>query len=193
MNYQILTIGIISSIVFSVLLEYIGIGDFTRSALIGSTLIYLFWLFFLSGIITRLIFLFYLRHHKMKRALALGIIDLFVWILVTGYLFSALYFQTAYEMSIHFKFHYAAEAILFVFAVMLLFEKTADLLLNGIAWCFLIFSFTVGLEFITETKVGEFLFFLAPIPTLLMTLLFIKERQKSSDQQREQTEHILDN
>lgn len=124
MKNDILNIGMISCIVFSAMLEYIGIGDFTRSALMGSTLVYLFWLFLLSGIMVRLIFLYYLRHHKMKRALIAGMFELLVWIFVTGYLFSALYFKTTYDMSIHFKFHYVYELFLFVFAATLLFEKT---------------------------------------------------------------------
>jgi len=176
---QILKIGIYNGVVLCLLLEYLAIGDFTRSAKLGGTLGYFFWLYFACGILMRSIFLKYLKHYNSLKAFIAGVTELIAWIIVQSYLFMALYFKTKYEINIHFEMNYIYQAILFVFALLILFENIKIRLLTGIASIFLIFQITVGIELITGTSYGDYLMFLNPLPFILITLLFHNELKRN--------------
>lgn len=149
-----------------------------RSAKMGSSLMYYFGPSVTIGIFLQILFLKFLNLKNFMKSFIIGIFELILWTATQGYILSAIYFKTPYEMEIHFQVHYVHEIFGFIFGIILLIECSKSKLIAGLASMYLLFSLTVGIEYFTKTNFGEYLRFLDPIPIILLILLFKTELKK---------------
>ena len=182
---------IISGVIFFISVTIMTFGEFYWSAEIGSTFKYLLPVFVGSGIVFNFFLIKYLYTKEYKLAFFGSIVYLLIWTVTQLYITFAVLELYEYNEPIHWKIHYFKIASTFLFGTLLLltFKHGLPMILKIFGITLFIMNLCIGIDFIFDLKLGQYVHILDPIPVILLFIFYWKNFTKPSSINPE----VLDN